>query len=71
MDEAGFEIVNGCDLEVAPDRAFALLSEPAELQRWFAEEVRLEPRVGGAFDFAGRGAYAPTSTTLTAQRSTS
>jgi uncharacterized protein YndB with AHSA1/START domain len=58
-------IGSGMDLPVSPARAFALLSDPAELCKWFAEEVRIAPHAGGAFAFAGRGAYAPVATTLT------
>ena len=59
------DIVNGIDLAVGAAAAFALVSEAAELSKWFAQEVSLDPRVGGAFTFAGDGAYQPTSTTLT------
>jgi uncharacterized protein YndB with AHSA1/START domain len=42
-------------LPVSRERAFRALVEPAQLARWFAEHVRIEPRVGGAFTFHGRG----------------
>jgi uncharacterized protein YndB with AHSA1/START domain len=53
------------DLPVSAARAFALISDPGELGHWFAEEVSIDRRVGGAFSFAGRGAYAPVATQLT------
>lgn len=43
-------------LPVSPERAFRALIEPAQLARWFAERVRVEPAVDGAFEFSGRGA---------------
>jgi uncharacterized protein YndB with AHSA1/START domain len=58
-------IGTGYDLDVSPARGFALISDSAELRQWFAEEVVIEPRVGGRFAFAGRGAYTPVSTNLT------
>ncbi len=36
------------------ERIFASLTGPAELQRWFAEHARIDPRVGGRFEFWGR-----------------
>lgn len=66
MKQTDLVITNGCDLDVSPARAFALLSEPAELRRWFAEDIEIDAREGGLFTFAGRGAYVPTSTRLTA-----
>jgi uncharacterized protein YndB with AHSA1/START domain len=42
-----------------------LISDAAQLRKWFAEDVSLEAEVGGKFVFAGLGAYAPTATTLT------
>ena len=44
-------------LPVARDRAFRALVEPKQLERWFAEHARVEPRVGGAFAFHGRGTF--------------
>jgi uncharacterized protein YndB with AHSA1/START domain len=35
-------------------RLFAALTRPDELERWFAERARVEPRVGGAYRFWGR-----------------
>ena len=52
-------------IEAAPERVFAALTTPSELQRWFAEEVTIEPKMGGTFRFSGRGAYAPTVAKVT------
>ena len=41
------------------------MSNASELRKWFAEDVSIDPQVGGTFTFAGDGAYQPTSTTLT------
>jgi uncharacterized protein YndB with AHSA1/START domain len=37
----------------APDRIFSALTDPAELRRWFAEHVEIEPRQKGAYRFWG------------------
>src|SRR5688572_16960655 len=42
-------------LPVARDAAFRALVEPDQLERWFAEHVRIAARPGGAFTFHGRG----------------
>ena len=65
MHKAESEIVNGIDLAIGADAAFALVSDAAELRKWFAEDVTIDPKIGGVFTFAGDGAYQPTSTTLT------
>ena len=52
-------------IEAAPERIFAALTTPSELQSWFAEEVTLEAMSGGVFRFSGRGAYAPTTGKVT------
>ena len=57
--------MNGIDLAVGADEAFTLVSDAAGLRKWFAEDVSIDPQVGGVFTFAGDGAYEPTSTTLT------
>jgi len=41
-------------LPASPQRVFRALVEPGELSRWFAEHVRVEPHVGGAFEFHGK-----------------
>lgn len=38
-------------------RVFAALSEPAQLKAWFADDVDVEPRAGGAYRFWGRHVY--------------
>ncbi|RZI58265.1 MAG: hypothetical protein EOP94_03305, partial [Zymomonas sp.] len=65
MKEPEQIILNSIDLEVTADAAFLLLSDADELRKWFAEDVSIEQRVGGAFAFAGDGAYQPISTVLT------
>lgn len=42
-------------LPVSRVHAFRALVEPAQLAKWFAEHVQIEPRVGGAFTFHGKG----------------
>lgn len=42
------------DLPAGPQRVFAALTEQGCLEQWFAESVRIEPRVGGVFRFWGR-----------------
>ncbi len=44
-------------LPASPSSVFAALTDPAQLQRWFAERVKVEPRQGGAFRFWGRHTY--------------
>lgn len=52
----GFDHQATFPLPVTVKRAFRALVEPAQLTRWFAETVSIEPRVGGVFTFGGRGA---------------
>jgi uncharacterized protein YndB with AHSA1/START domain len=42
-------------IAAAPARVYQALTTPAELTRWFAEHVVVEPRPGGAYRFWGRG----------------
>lgn len=44
-------------LPASPERVFAALIEPQQLRRWFAEQVDVELRVGGAYRFWGRHTY--------------
>jgi uncharacterized protein YndB with AHSA1/START domain len=44
-------------LPASRTRAFAALVEPAALTRWFASDVEVEPRAGGAYRFWGRHSY--------------
>ncbi len=46
------------DLEAPPDQVFAALTDPEQLQVWFADHVEIEPRPGGAFRFWGPRAFA-------------
>jgi uncharacterized protein YndB with AHSA1/START domain len=46
-----------CTLTAPPDRVFSALTDPAQLRRWFAEHVEIDPRQGGAFRFWGRHTY--------------
>jgi uncharacterized protein YndB with AHSA1/START domain len=39
------------EIDAPPDRVFAALIEPAELNRWIATNAAVEPRVGGRYDF--------------------
>lgn len=41
-------------LAAPPSRVFRALTEPADLRRWFAEDVQVEPRAGGVYRFWGR-----------------
>ncbi len=54
----------------APDRVFSALTDPAELRRWFAEHVEIEPREGGAYRFWGRFTYGVPEGTAVRQRLT-
>jgi len=51
---AGWTHEHALPIPAAPERLFAALTTPRELERWFAEHARVEPRVGGAFQFWGR-----------------
>lgn len=44
-------------LPATPERVFAALTDPAQLRAWFAEQVDVEPKVGGAYRFWGRYSY--------------
>jgi len=55
MTSPTFEHKATFPLPVVRDRAFRALVEPKQLEHWFAEHARVEPRVGGAYAFHGRG----------------
>ena len=42
------------ELPVVPKDVYAALTDPGQLTRWFAEEVDVDLRVGGAYRFWGR-----------------
>jgi uncharacterized protein YndB with AHSA1/START domain len=41
-------------IEAPVERVFRALVDPSDLTKWFAEEVQVEPRVGGVYRFWGR-----------------
>ncbi len=41
-------------LPAGPDRVFEALVDERELRAWFAEQVRVEPTLGGAYQFWGK-----------------
>lgn len=45
------------ELPGPPERVFRALTDPAELKRWFADGVEVEPREGGAYRFWGKHTY--------------
>ena len=49
-----FRHTHSWTLPAAPDVVFRALTDPAELRHWFAEDVQIEPRVGGVYRFWGR-----------------
>jgi uncharacterized protein YndB with AHSA1/START domain len=40
-------------IDAAPETVFALLTDPARMQSWFAEVVEVDPRPGGLFRISG------------------
>jgi uncharacterized protein YndB with AHSA1/START domain len=44
----------GFPISASPNRVFAALTDPAELEQWFAEHVRVDARPDGSYRFWGR-----------------
>src|SRR5687768_6435151 len=59
-----------CTLPASPARVFAALTTRQELCRWFAEDVAVDLRDGGAFAFWGRYTYGVPSAADARQRIT-
>jgi uncharacterized protein YndB with AHSA1/START domain len=57
-------------MQAPAERLFAALTDPADLSKWFAQNVELEPREGGAFRFWGKSSYGAPTRTEAAQRFT-
>ncbi|HKF15095.1 MAG TPA: SRPBCC domain-containing protein [Gaiellaceae bacterium] len=41
------DVTQAVEVEAPPDRVWELLTDPAELPRWWPDAAELEPRVGG------------------------
>jgi uncharacterized protein YndB with AHSA1/START domain len=41
------DVTRAVDVSAPPDRVWQLLTDPAELPRWWPDAAELEPRVGG------------------------
>jgi uncharacterized protein YndB with AHSA1/START domain len=41
------DVMQTVDLDAPPERVWQLLTDPAELARWWPDAAKLEPRVGG------------------------
>ncbi len=56
----GYAIERVLDLQAAPDRVWAALTDPAEISQWFGTETELELTVGaeGWFTFGDEGRFA-------------
>jgi uncharacterized protein YndB with AHSA1/START domain len=48
---------HSCSVGASPTRVFAALTTAEELRRWFAQDVAVDARAGGAFAFWGRHTY--------------
>ena len=57
MTKPGWTQEYEVELPAGPERVWRALTEPAELTRWFAEGVEVEPMPGGKFRFWGRRTY--------------
>ena len=42
------EVTREIEFPVAPDEVWEALTDPAQLEEWYANDVELEPREGGA-----------------------
>ena len=40
-------------IDAAPETVFVLLTDPTQMQSWFAEQVEADPRPGGIFRISG------------------
>jgi uncharacterized protein YndB with AHSA1/START domain len=67
---AGWTHRHTCTLPASPARVFAALTMRQELCRWFAEDVAVDLRDGGAFAFWGRYTYGVPSAADARQRIT-
>ena len=57
MTKPGWTQEYEVELPAGRERVWRALTEPAELTRWFAEGVEVEPMPGGKFRFWGRWTY--------------
>lgn len=57
-------------LPVPPAQVFAALTDPDALRQWFAEQVEIDLRPGGAYRFWGRYSYGTVSREAATQRVT-
>lgn len=48
------QVTTSWPVAAGPAEIFAALTDPARLERWFADEVEVDPKPGGAFRFWGR-----------------
>jgi uncharacterized protein YndB with AHSA1/START domain len=51
---AAFTHTHSWTLPATPDVVFRALTDPAELRKWFAEDVQIEPKAHGVYRFWGR-----------------
>ncbi len=51
---AAFTHTHSWTLPATPDVVFHALIDPAELRKWFAEDVQIEPKADGVYRFWGR-----------------
>jgi uncharacterized protein YndB with AHSA1/START domain len=41
------DVMQAVEVDASPDRVWQLLTDPAELPRWWPDAAELEPRIGG------------------------